>query len=135
MKTKLQFALDRALDAARELIEKEIHHIVHAFNLNDQKLTIPLNLEIHYQNDGQMRFKSRVSYKQTVETDFEYDPDQQEFDFTFPGSNFDKLDLSDHTTGEESAEDDEAAETAKTPTKDESKKQKDAAAESPELFS
>ncbi len=110
MKNKLQFALDRSLDAAKELIEKEIDHIFAAFLQNDQKVNVPVNLEVNLTGEGLVKFKSKVSYKGTVETEFEYDPDQIEMDFTFPGSQFGKLDLSqpEKTAGDSSSEDETA---------------------------
>ncbi len=116
MKNKLQFALDRSLDAAKELIEKEIDHIFAAFLQNDQKVNVPVNLEVNLTGEGLVKFKSKVSYKGTVETEFEYDPDQIEMDFTFPGSQFGKLDLSPghDMTGPETAGDSSTDETAET---------------------
>lgn len=94
MKNKLQFALDRSLDAAKELIEKEIDHIYAAFLQGDQRVVVPVNIDVNLTGEGLVKFKSKITYKGSVETEFEYDPDQIEMDFTFPGSQFGKLDLS-----------------------------------------
>lgn len=133
MKHKLQFALERSLDAAKELIVNQMDHVFAAFLQGDQKVVVPVNLEVNFDGEGMVKFKSRITYKGIAETEFSYDPDQMEFNFEFPGSKFGSLDLRSEET-ESPADESGPAETSKHPPKN--TESKDAGAESkPELFS
>ena len=134
MKNKLRFALIRSLRAAEDLVEKEIDHIFAAFLQGDQKVSVPINLDVSLTGEGLVKHKTKLVYKGTVEFEDEYDPDQHEFDFDAPGSNFGKLDViaPDETTeGDSSTED----ETASSPSTNKLETTEDASKDSPDLFS